>query len=432
MEHNEMSRRCSHCGLNGHNSRTCPDRGVRLFGVRLTDGVSSMNMRKSVSMNNLSHYASTTHNPPSPPEHSESGATPDGYVSDGLVQTSNNARERKKGVPWTEDEHRLFLLGLQKLGKGDWRGISRNFVQTRTPTQVASHAQKYFIRQSNLNKRKRRSSLFDIVSESGVPSIAEESTSIAGEIHGTPLHELSLGPSSMYSPGVGLYESTSMQGYGLSVRPFSTPKHMSLPMALPLMSIGNSGAVTADQVTEVVGMGYNMDNASRSGIERSVMGMRFNRETPIRSGIERPVGGLSYNIENSSRSDIARSGVSVPHAGPSLSLGGSSTPSRMPYSFNSWPGLSSQGFTRPGTSSSPNSNIVRPTAKVAVVSASPVKMEEDSRDIAQLSLGLSPPEPSQLTAKLLDPPSRHSSAFHVNSSFDANSLQQGVNAINVV
>ena len=53
------------------------------------------------------------------------------------------------GVPWTEEEHRRFLLGLQKLGKGDWRGISRNFVVSRTPTQVASHAQKYFIRQSS-------------------------------------------------------------------------------------------------------------------------------------------------------------------------------------------------------------------------------------------------------------------------------------------
>jgi hypothetical protein len=47
--------------------------------------------------------------------------------------------------------------------QGDWRGISRQFVLSRTPTQVASHAQKYFIRQNNLNKRKRRSSLFDIV-----------------------------------------------------------------------------------------------------------------------------------------------------------------------------------------------------------------------------------------------------------------------------
>merc|ERR1719293_481409 len=79
-------------------------------------------------------------------------------------------RERKKGVPWTEDEHRLFLLGLQKLGKGDWRGISRHYVKTRTPTQVASHAQKYFIRQNNLTKRKRRASLFDIVSDANDPA----------------------------------------------------------------------------------------------------------------------------------------------------------------------------------------------------------------------------------------------------------------------
>ena len=259
----------------------------------------------------------------------------------------------------------------------------------------------------------------------GVPSIAEESTSIAGEGHGAPLHELSLGPSSMYSSGVGLYEPTSMQSYGLSARPFSTSKHMSLPMALPLMSIGSTAAVSADQVTEVVGMGYNVENTSRSGIERPVMGMRYNMETPTRSGIDRPVGGLSYNIENSSR----REGIPIPQAGPSLSLGGSSGPSRIPYSFSSWPGLSSQGFTRPVASTSPTSNIVRPTAKVT---SSPVKMEEDTRDIAQLSLGLSPPEPSQLTAKLLDPNTRHSSAFHVNSSFDATSLQQGVNAINVV
>lgn len=67
------------------------------------------------------------------------------------------------GVAWTEEEHRLFLIGLQKLGKGDWRGIARNFVVTRTPTQVASHAQKYFIRQSHATRRKRRSSLFDMV-----------------------------------------------------------------------------------------------------------------------------------------------------------------------------------------------------------------------------------------------------------------------------
>jgi len=72
----------------------------------------------------------------------------------------------KLGVPWTEEEHRQFLLGLESVGKGDWRGISRNFVKTRTPTQVASHAQKYFLRRHTHNLQRRRSSLFDITTDS--------------------------------------------------------------------------------------------------------------------------------------------------------------------------------------------------------------------------------------------------------------------------
>lgn len=151
-----LSRKCSHCGHNGHNSRTC-SRVVKLFGVKLTAIDGDFQMRKSVSTGNLIQY------PGFSSMQAESGAAGDeGYLSDGLLHTSSKSRDRKKGVPWSEEEHRLFLAGLEKLGKGDWRGISRNFVTTRTPTQVASHAQKYFLRQSSLPRRKRRSSLFDM------------------------------------------------------------------------------------------------------------------------------------------------------------------------------------------------------------------------------------------------------------------------------
>ncbi|MCL7048057.1 hypothetical protein MKW94_024195 [Papaver nudicaule] len=77
-------------------------------------------------------------------------------------KSKNNTEERKKGVPWTEEEHKLFLIGLKRYGKGDWRSISRNAVMSRTPTQVASHAQKYYLRLNSLKKEKKRSSIHDI------------------------------------------------------------------------------------------------------------------------------------------------------------------------------------------------------------------------------------------------------------------------------
>jgi len=73
----------------------------------------------------------------------------------------------------------FLLLASCSFRQGDWRGISRHFVQSRTPTQVASHAQKYFIRQNNMNKRKRRSSLFDIVNEA-----PEEPAKAGGRVDG--------------------------------------------------------------------------------------------------------------------------------------------------------------------------------------------------------------------------------------------------------
>ncbi|KAK9805037.1 hypothetical protein WJX73_005510 [Symbiochloris irregularis] len=81
-------------------------------------------------------------------------------------------KERKRGISWTETEHKQFLTGLQQLGKGDWRGISQHYVKTRTPTQVASHAQKHFIRRLNAQSHKRRSSLFDMETDSEVANQA--------------------------------------------------------------------------------------------------------------------------------------------------------------------------------------------------------------------------------------------------------------------
>ncbi|KAI3978238.1 hypothetical protein MKX01_013069 [Papaver californicum] len=186
-----MARKCSHCGYMGHNSRTCSNYkgtnggggGLKLFGVQLDIHTSTppppssssssassttssscfsslIPMKKSFSMDCISSSSASSscrvfiNNNDDTISHG-------GYLSDGLI--ARNHQERKKGVAWTEDEHRIFLTGLEKLGKGDWRGISRNFVTTRTPTQVASHAQKYFLRQTSLNKKKRRSSLFDVI-----------------------------------------------------------------------------------------------------------------------------------------------------------------------------------------------------------------------------------------------------------------------------
>jgi len=149
-------------------------REIMLFGFRVVVDP----MRKCVSLNNLSDYEKSSPEDEMVIPKIGNGdvedkneadvmmIAPAGYASaNEAVQISSSSRERKRGIPWTENEHKRFLLGLQKVGKGDWKGISKNFVKSRTPTQVASHAQKYFLRRTNLNRRRRRSSLFDITTE---------------------------------------------------------------------------------------------------------------------------------------------------------------------------------------------------------------------------------------------------------------------------
>ncbi|KAL8476716.1 hypothetical protein ACS0TY_029133 [Phlomoides rotata] len=66
-----------------------------------------------------------------------------------------NCHQRRRGVLWTEEEHQLFLMGLNKYEKGDWCSISKNYVISKTPMQVASHAQKYFLCQTSSTPAKR-------------------------------------------------------------------------------------------------------------------------------------------------------------------------------------------------------------------------------------------------------------------------------------
>ncbi|XP_043696109.1 transcription factor SRM1-like [Telopea speciosissima] len=133
-------------------------------------------------------------------------------------KTSRSEQERRKGIAWTEEEHRLFLLGLEKYGKGDWRSISRNFVVSRTPTQVASHAQKYFIRLNSMNRDRRRSSIHDITNV-GNGDVTAPQGPITGQTNGSTAG--SLGKSSKTppqapagGPGVGVYGTTIGQPIG--------------------------------------------------------------------------------------------------------------------------------------------------------------------------------------------------------------------------
>ncbi|KAK8686127.1 hypothetical protein V6N13_125154 [Hibiscus sabdariffa] len=215
---------------------------IILFGVRLV--VDSM--RKSVSLNNLSqyeqhHHESNNNNTSNKNKGDESAIA--GYVSaDDVVPQSTGNRERKRGVPWTEEEHKLFLLGLQKVGKGDWRGISRNFVKTRTPTQVASHAQKYFLRRSNLNRRRRRSSLFDITTDTvaSIPMEEErvhpqDKTTQPGETNGFPMappaYPMTLNPVGLPVPIENSAENLALRQGNQSINNGSAPAKLIRPVS---------------------------------------------------------------------------------------------------------------------------------------------------------------------------------------------------------
>ncbi|KAK1363353.1 Transcription factor MYB1R1 [Heracleum sosnowskyi] len=232
---------------------------IMLFGVR----VKVDPMRKSVSMNNLSEYALPNELTNSTAVDVSAAAA--GYASadDVVHHQSTASRERKRGVPWTEEEHKLFLLGLQKVGKGDWRGISRNFVKTRTPTQVASHAQKYFLRRSNLNRRRRRSSLFDITTDS-VTAIPME------EEH---VYEDNVTRQSPETHNSGVFQVAPYPG---SVGPVLFPKHENLSGNQTFEfggQVNNASSMFADSVSPAPSTAVN--NNKRLKMDDSLLSLNL-------------------------------------------------------------------------------------------------------------------------------------------------------------
>ncbi|KAH7306825.1 hypothetical protein KP509_22G032800 [Ceratopteris richardii] len=393
-----MTRRCSHCGHNGHNSRTCLEMkgGFKLFGVRLAaDSVpfmpavnvvpsaesssssSSTAMRKSFSMGNLCHYGSaeTAASPPAAlaADQSEVADAVEGYASDDLVHSSSNPRERKKGIPWTEEEHRAFLIGLQKLGKGDWRGISRNFVKTRTPTQVASHAQKYFLRQNNSTKRRRRSSLFDIT-PNAVSSLVEET--VLEEEHGCEdvdvCPELSLGQSIPHGNS-RIFNTTLLSHQAYSINRFSSAMSQT-PLTSAAMTIPETNETCDEAQFSDLDVDERQDIVEQENIAvvtPDVDAMECGPET--QDNLERPIPGF-YQF-------------------PPVYL---------------WPGqgfygVPNSGFWGRGT------NIVKPTP----ILPKPLNDSSDAKDSRDLQMNVARPvmEPTPLSYKLMEEGSRQS-AFH--------------------
>ncbi|KAJ6833689.1 uncharacterized protein M6B38_338330 [Iris pallida] len=168
---------------------------------------------------------------------------------------SRSEQERRKGIAWTEDEHRLFLLGLDKYGKGDWRSISRNFVISRTPTQVASHAQKYFIRLNSMNKDRRRSSIHDITSVDNNGDTAAAQGPITGQADGQAVAVPGGKPTKSSPqhppapPGVNVYGTTIGQPVGGPMAPaVGTPVNLPVPGG-PHLAYGVRAPVASPVVT---------------------------------------------------------------------------------------------------------------------------------------------------------------------------------------
>uniref|UniRef100_A0A7S2ZC08 HTH myb-type domain-containing protein n=1 Tax=Rhodosorus marinus TaxID=101924 RepID=A0A7S2ZC08_9RHOD len=98
----------------------------------------------------------------------------------GVASGKNAAKAQSRY--WTRDEHERFLSAVELYGSRDVRSIA-DYVGTRNPTQVRTHAQKYFMKVAKADSGARKDSKKGMTkSASGIElllSVASNHSSIA-------------------------------------------------------------------------------------------------------------------------------------------------------------------------------------------------------------------------------------------------------------
>lgn len=323
------------------------------------------------------------------------------------------------GVPWTEEEHRMFLLGLQKLGKGDWRGISRNYVISRTPTQVASHAQKYFIRQSNVSRRKRRSSLFDIVAE-------EVSILVFHYLYGNLFLHAYVHPQVRFKTSKRIGHKLSLAFLSLFVNnmePRCYPKFLFLQIAIFVTFFTFFNPCIISEYS-FYSFSFTLQSVDVPMGSRDFFTVNEQQpETEVNDALQPPVVDEECESMDSTNSNNGDSAPPKPEISPSQSSYPMIYPAYFspffPLSFPLW----TTGFGA-DNSTKETHEVLKP---MAVHSKSPINVDE-LVGMSKLSLGdsIGNTGPSSLSLKLLEGSSSRQSAFHANPASSTSRMNSSI------